>query len=97
MPLGQGAPVTVCLRPEDVVVRNVARAADNRLTVQVGVMEFIGNHFSTTLHAVGTSLNFSADLSMNDVRDLGIASGGTIEVALPPDRLRVFAQPPVAA
>ena len=65
--------------------------------VQVGVMEFIGNHFATTLHAVGTSLNFSADLSMNDVRDLGIASGGTIEVAIPPNRLRVFAQPPVAA
>ena len=34
---------------------------------------------------------------MNDVRDLGIVSGGTIEVAIPPNRLRVFAQPPVAA
>ena len=94
VPLGQGAPVTVCLRPEDVVVRNVREHADNRLAVQVGVMEFIGNHFATTLHATGTSLNFSADLSINDVRDLGIASDGRIEVALPPDRLRVFAQPP---
>ena len=51
VPLGQGAPVTVCLRPEDVVVRNVMEHADNRLMVQVGVMEFIGNHFATTLHA----------------------------------------------
>ena len=41
---------------------------------QVGVMEFIGNHFATTLHAAGTSLNVAADLSMNDVRDLGIAA-----------------------
>ena len=97
VPLGQGSPVTVCLRPEDVVVRNLQEYPGNRLTVQVGVMEFIGNHFATTLHAVGTSLNFSADLSMNDVRDLGITSGATIEVALPPGRLRVFAQPPVAA
>lgn len=97
VPLGQGAPVTVCLRPEDVVVRNIQEHPANRLSVQVGVMEFIGNHFATTLHANGTGLNFSADLSMNDVRDLGIASGGTIEVALPPSRLRVFALPPLAA
>ena len=97
VPLGHGAPVTVCLRPEDVVVRNIQGHAENRLSVQVGVMEFIGNHFATTLHASGTGLNFSADLSINDVRDLSIASGGTIEVALPPSRLRVFAQPPVAA
>jgi iron(III) transport system ATP-binding protein len=96
VPLGPGAPVTVCLRPEDVVVRDVAGHPGNRLAAQVGVMEFIGNHFATTLHAVGTNLNFSADLSMNDVRDLGIAAGATVQVALPPERLRVFAQPPVA-
>jgi iron(III) transport system ATP-binding protein len=96
VPLGQGAPVVVCLRPEDVVVRDLAAHSANRITTQVGVMEFIGNHFATTLHAVGTGLNFAADLSMNDVRDLGIASGATIEVVLPPDRLRVFPQPPAA-
>ena len=95
--LGPGAPVVVCLRPEDVVVRNAAEQASNKITVQVGVMEFIGNHFATTLHATGTNLNFSADLSINVVRDLGIASGGTIEVAIPPDRLRVFPRPPAAA
>ena len=98
VPLGAGAPVTVCLRPEDVVVRDPAHhRGGNVITVQVGVMEFIGNHFATTLHAQGTSLNFAADLSMNDVRDLGIASGATIQVALPPERLRVFADPPAAA
>jgi iron(III) transport system ATP-binding protein len=96
VPLGPGAPVTVCLRPEDVIVRNLPEQAGNRITVQVGVMEFIGNHFATTLHAIGTNLNFAADLSMNDVRDLGIVSGGTIEVALPPGRLRVFPQLPAA-
>ena len=51
---------------------------------------------ATTLHANGTSLNFSADLSINDVRDLGITPGSTIDVRLPPNRLRVFAQPPAA-
>ncbi len=93
VPLAEGAAVTVCLRPEDVVVRDIGEHSDNRLSVQVGVMEFIGNHFATTLHASGTNLNFSADFSINAVRDLGISSGATIEVALPPKRLRVFAQP----
>ncbi|HET6468211.1 MAG TPA: putative 2-aminoethylphosphonate ABC transporter ATP-binding protein [Geminicoccaceae bacterium] len=92
--LAPGAPLTVCLRPEDVVVRETQNGQANVLEVRVGVMEFIGNHFATTLHAVGTSLNISADFSMNAVRDLQIAPGRTIKVALPPDRLRVFPQPP---
>jgi iron(III) transport system ATP-binding protein len=92
--VGTGAAVTVCLRPEDIVVRGVEADRPNRLAMQVGVMEFIGNHFSTTLHAVGTSLNLSADLSINDVRDLGISPGSTITVMLPPERLRVFPEPP---
>jgi iron(III) transport system ATP-binding protein len=85
-----GTPVTICLRPEDVVVRETA-AATNAFEVDVGVMEFMGNHFSTTLHVAGTNLNVSADLSMNAVRDLGIKPGDRIKVALPADRLRVFA------
>jgi iron(III) transport system ATP-binding protein len=85
-----GTPVTICLRPEDVVVRNVPAGA-NAFDVDVGVMEFMGNHFSTTLHVEGSSLNVSADLSMNDVRDLGIKPGARVKALLPADRLRVFA------
>ncbi|MFO1036286.1 MAG: putative 2-aminoethylphosphonate ABC transporter ATP-binding protein [Geminicoccaceae bacterium] len=91
---GTGTPVTVCVRPEDVVVRDPHAVGANQLDMRVGVMEFIGNHFATTLHADGTNLNVSADLSMNDVRDLGIASGRVLPVALPPNRLRVFPQAP---
>jgi len=86
-----GTPVTICLRPEDVVVRDV-KSSSNVVGVDVGVMEFMGNHFSTTLHVLGSNLNISADLSMNDVRDLSIKPGARIEAALPADRLRVFAQ-----
>jgi iron(III) transport system ATP-binding protein len=85
-----GTPVTICLRPEDVVVRSVDGQA-NALEVDVGVMEFMGNHFTTAMHVVGSQLSLSADLSINDVRDLGIRPGGRINVALPTDRLRVFA------
>jgi iron(III) transport system ATP-binding protein len=95
--LGPGVQVTVCIRPEDVRVRKVVDGEPNRLTAQVGVMEFIGGYCSATLHAVGTDLHLSADLPMNDVRDLGIAPGQTVPTALPANRLRVFAEPHAGA
>jgi iron(III) transport system ATP-binding protein len=91
---GAGTAVTVCLRPEDVVVQVAGNGQGNVLEVSVGVMEFVGNHFATTLHVNGTNLNISADFTTNDVRALGIAAGATIRVQLPPERLRVFAEPP---
>ena len=91
-----GTPVTICLRPEDVVVRDVV-SASNPFDVDVGVMEFMGNHFSTTMHVLGSNLNISADLSMNDVRDLDIKPGARVRAALPADRLRVFASASAAA
>lgn len=84
-------PVTVCVRPEDVVVRNINGTTANVFDVDVGIMEFVGNHFATMLHVNGTNLNLSADLSMNDVRDLGVKPGATIAAMLPVERLRVFA------
>jgi iron(III) transport system ATP-binding protein len=92
----RGTPVTVCLRPEDVVVNGLDGQPINRLDMQIGVMEFVGSHFSTVLHAHGTNLNVTADLSMNDVRSLGLAAGRSIPVQLPPDRLKVFIHPPRA-
>lgn len=85
-----GTPVTICLRPEDVTVRSI-EGSSNTFDVDVGVMEFMGNHFTTTLHVVGSHLNISADFSMNAVRDLGIKPGTRIKASLPADRLRVFA------
>ncbi len=95
--LGQGAAVTVCIRPEDVVLHRGNGSDPNRLDAQIGVMEFVGNHFSTVLHAENTNLNISADFSMNDVREFGLAAGKTVPIRLPPDRLRVFPNPPTAA
>jgi iron(III) transport system ATP-binding protein len=89
-----GTPVTLCLRPEDVLVQTAANGHPNVLEVSVGVMEFVGNHFATTLHVNGTRLNVSAVFTTNDVRALGITAGAIITVQLPPERLRVFPEPP---
>jgi iron(III) transport system ATP-binding protein len=91
---GAGTPVTVCLRPEDVVVQARTNGQRNVLEVSVGVMEFVGNHFATTLHVNGTNLNVSADFATKDVHALGIVAGATITVQLPPARLRVFPDSP---
>ena len=96
-PIGEGSPVTVCIRPEDVVIHRGNGTEPNRLDAQIGVMEFVGNHFSTVLHAVNTNLNISADFSMNDVREFELASGKTVPVRLPPERRRVFPVPPSAS
>jgi iron(III) transport system ATP-binding protein len=87
-----GDAVTLCLRPEDIVVRNTGSGA-NTFAADVGAMEFMGNHYATMLQLPGSRLSVSADLSMNDVRDLGIRTGVRIAAALPPDRLHVFASP----
>jgi iron(III) transport system ATP-binding protein len=92
--IGKGAPVTVCIRPEDVILHRGNGRGSNKLDAQIGVMEFVGNHFSTVLHAANTNLNISADFSMNDVREFGLASGKMVPVRLPPERLRVFPVPP---
>lgn len=84
-----GNPVTLCLRPEDVMLHGTD-GAPNGFEVDVGVMEYVGNHFSTTLHVPGTHLNISAELPMNVVRDRGIGPGMRISVQLPPARIRVF-------
>ncbi|MGE3540950.1 MAG: putative 2-aminoethylphosphonate ABC transporter ATP-binding protein [Candidatus Tectimicrobiota bacterium] len=90
-------PVTVCLRPEEVVIRNVHTQASNVFAARIGAMEFSGHHFATTLHVVGTGLHVTADFSLNDVHDLSLTAGQTIRIGLPPERLRVFPQLPVTA
>ena len=87
--LPRGAHVRLCIRPEDVRVRDLPADIANRLTVEVGELDFVGAFCRATLKA-GT-ITLSADFSSNLMRDLGVVQGGRFDVALPPDRLRVFA------
>ena len=52
-------------------------------TCTIGVMEFVGDHSSArACTPTARSLDFAADFSINDVRDLGLAPGKTIPIAL---------------
>jgi iron(III) transport system ATP-binding protein len=87
--LAPGSAVQVCIRPEDVRVRDLASDAVNRLAVEVSELEFVGAFCRATLRAGAMVL--MADFSSNLVRDFALERGRRLDVALPPDRLRVFA------
>ena len=87
--LAAGTKVRLCIRPEDVRVRDLPSDIANRLTVEVGELDFVGAFCRAALKA--NAITLSADFSSNLMRDLGVVQGGRLDIALPPDRLRVFA------
>jgi iron(III) transport system ATP-binding protein len=87
--LAPGTDVRLCIRPEDVRVRDLPADAANRVSVEVAELDFVGAFCRATLKAGGTTL--IADFSSNLMRDLGVAAGKKLDVALPSDRVRVFA------
>jgi iron(III) transport system ATP-binding protein len=87
-----GTKVRVCLRPEDVQLRGVTAITPNRFDVVIEAIEFLGAFGRGTLRPTLEGMGeIVADLSSNVLRDLDLAPGRKIAVALPPDRLRVFA------
>jgi iron(III) transport system ATP-binding protein len=84
--------VTICVRPEDVVVRGIGAETANTFAARIIWMEFLGSFFRARLAPTAAEAEFAADFSINAVRDLGLADGSDIQVALPPDRIRVFPQ-----
>jgi iron(III) transport system ATP-binding protein len=87
---GPGHPVTLAVRPEDVVVRNVAPGTPNSAEVRVTDIEFLGSFCRVGLAPAGNAPSLLADFSINVVRDLGISVGQSLLISLPPDRIRVF-------
>jgi iron(III) transport system ATP-binding protein len=88
---GPGSDVTLAIRPEDVVVRNVAANAENTFSVRVAEMEFLGSFCRVGLSLEGHDKPaLLADFSINTVRDLSITEGMQMLVGLPSERIRVF-------
>ncbi|HYC63565.1 MAG TPA: putative 2-aminoethylphosphonate ABC transporter ATP-binding protein, partial [Reyranellaceae bacterium] len=73
-------------------VRDLPAGIANRLTIEVGELDFVGSFCRASLKAVnGSSVALTADFSSNLIRDLGVQLGSRLDIALPPDRLQVFA------
>ncbi len=83
--------VTVSFRPEDVAVRGVGPGQTNSFEVRIEDIEFQGSFVRARLgrdELDGRTL--LADFSINAVRDLDIAPGATLRIALPPERIHIF-------
>ena len=89
--VGPGGTVTVCLRPEDVVVRGIGEATPNTFEVRIAGAEFMGSFVRARLTLEGLNgAGLTADFSLNAVRDLGLGDGASLRAALPAERLRIF-------
>ncbi|MBI2255652.1 MAG: putative 2-aminoethylphosphonate ABC transporter ATP-binding protein [Proteobacteria bacterium] len=87
--LAAGHGVTLCIRPEDIQVRGIADGKGNTLLTKIEHMEFLGSFCRAELRlACGRALH--ADFSINAMRDLGLVPGQELQVALPPERIRLF-------
>ena len=90
--LAPGSPVTLCVRPEDVVVRSIDDATANAFAARISELEFLGSFYRAKLAPPSNGVEFAADFSINAVRDLGLARDKLVTIALPADRLRIFPQ-----
>ncbi len=86
--LTAGSDITLAFRPEDVTVRGVDPAQANSFTAAVESLEFLGSFCRASLTAHGVAM--TADLSINALRDLDIAEGGTLPIRIPPDCIRLY-------
>ena len=90
--LAPGKDVRVCIRPEDVKVRDLPADVVNRVPIEVADIDFVGAFCRANLKVRSEPrVALTADFSSNLIRDLGVQTGSHLDVALPPDRLRVFA------
>jgi iron(III) transport system ATP-binding protein len=78
-------------RPEDVVVRGVGADTPNSAAAVVERVEFLGAFSRVTFRMEGIDQALTADLSLNDMAEFRPAPGDRLRVAIPAERLRVFA------
>lgn len=89
--MGQGTPVTIAIRPEDIVVREVDRDQENAFEVRVEEMEFLGSFYRAGLASAAMGeAQLRADMSINLVRRENIAAGTEITVLVPKERIRIY-------
>ena len=82
-----GSAVTVCCRPEDVVPADGVQ--ENAFETRITALEFLGPNLRATLEPPGAG-RVTAEFSATLARRLGLVAGGTLRVAMPGDRLRIF-------
>ena len=88
-----GSAVRIGLRPEEIRVRNIDNMTPNKIATKVTTLDFLGSFCRAHLKPdAAPDVAILADFSLNLMRDLSVAEGQALTVALPPESLRVFAK-----
>jgi len=87
-----GDAVSLYLRPEDRVAENLREDTANRMRVLVSKVEFLGGLCIAEVTAEALrGQTLGLHFSLNQLHDLDIREGNTIEIALRANRIRAFA------
>jgi iron(III) transport system ATP-binding protein len=90
-PVTPGAPVTLAIRPEEIVVGPPARGAANHVTTRIRAAQFLGSFTRLALVLPGEAgAVLECDVAANAFAELGVKEGGELDLALRPEALRVF-------
>ena len=87
--LAPGTDVTLAIRPEDIAVEDVVPGSPNALRARVDALAFLGSFFRADLVPTPGVL-LRADLPVELVRRRAIAEKDTLEIRLPPERIRIY-------
>jgi iron(III) transport system ATP-binding protein len=89
--LAPGTEVMLAIRPEDIVVEDVAPGSPNALRARVDALAFLGSFFRADLVGDATpGVVLRADLPVDLVRRRAIAEKHTLELRMPPERIRIY-------
>ena len=78
-----GSPLTLCVRPEDMILTGEG------LPARIESVDFLGPVHRALLSAEGLG-SFSIDLAAEHMRDFALESGREVRIKLPSERLRLF-------
>ena len=88
---GPGTPLILAIRPEEIVVGPAAQGAPNRLITRIRSIQFLGSFTRLVLMLPGDGERvLECDVAATAFAELGVAEGGALPLALPPESLRVF-------
>ncbi len=92
--IAPGVPITVAIRPEDVIVAKSGEYAPNALSARVDGLEFRGPRYRVTFRLPlgdAAESTIQADIPIEVIKRLGIREGMDVSIQLPVDRIRVYA------
>ena len=89
--MAAGPPLTLAIRPEEILVGSAARNGENGLLTRIRAVQFLGSFTRLTLVLAGDSgAALECDVAANAFAELGAAEGAELRLGLRPDALRVF-------